>query len=168
MYRNFAEYQEYIRWVNRRKIEIDKHHILPVSCYGPNIAENMADTLRNDHKAVHEKLDSAWRYYNNAVRRQRMKENWHIVLTVDDIEGRAEIQRTYLDWVDWLPNYLQDMHEIKLWELVAIENDKLFRIIWDRMKVDLWDTMTNHWYYIDIQKEISKAIYSRLRTTVVK
>lgn len=164
MHKTFTEYQTYVWQLNRRKHDVDKHHILPISSYWPNIPENIADVLMADHKKIHQTLDVAYRYFSTIIRKQRSRENWHIVLTVDDIEGRADIQRAYLDWVHKLPNFLQQMHEIKLGELVIIENEKLSRLVHDKLSIELGSTLTNHSIYVEIQKELSKAIYKRLKS----
>ena len=163
MFKNFPDYENYVKSLDRRKHDVDAHHCLPISCYGQNVKENIASMLMVDHKKVHQQLDIAYRYFNNMIRKQRMLENWHIVLTTSDIEGRADIQRAYLSGVHKLVNYVQDMHEVKLWELTGLENEKLFRLTNDRYKIQLWDTLQNHQTYVDIQKEISKAIYSKIK-----
>ena len=164
MYRTYWEYQSYIWELNRRKYDVDKHHILPISSFWPNVSENIAEVLMADHKKIHQTLDLAYRYFATLTRKQKMIENGHIVLTVDDIEGRAEIQRAYLDWVHKLPNFLQEMHELKLGDLAMLENEKLYRLTNDKIAIELWDTLHNHWLYVDIQKELSKAIYKKLKS----
>ena len=167
MFKNFLDYKEHVSRLNRNKNDIDRHHILPVSSFWPNTPENIAEMMISDHRKVHQTLDTAYRYQATMVRKQRMRENGHIVLTQDDIDWRAEIQRTYLDWVSKLPNFLQDMHEVKLGELVLLEQGKLARLTNDILEVELWDTMENHQTYIEIQKEISKTIYDILKQSTI-
>jgi len=164
MFKKLSDYEKYIWTINPRKISVDKHHILPIQAYWPDTKENIQVVLQNHHKLIHENLDIAFRYFAQVIRKQRQRENWHIVLTESDIEGRADIQRSYLEWVDKLPMWwMIDMHEIKLWQLAELENEKLFRLTWDKMDIELWDTLTNHGHYVDIQKELSKEIYKRLK-----
>lgn len=165
-YRNYAEYQNYIEDLNRRKHDVDKHHVLPIGCYGPNIPENIAQVLMADHRKIHQTLDIASRYFTTLTRKQRMLENGHIVLTVDDIEWRAEIQRNYFDWVHKLPSFMQEMHEVTMENLAMAENNKLYRLTNDKMELEFGDTLKTHWLYVDIQKEISKAIYTRLKSNL--
>lgn len=137
--------------------------MIPISTYWPDIKENIALILKDDHKELHRELDIPMREFSRMTREQRKRENGHIVLTESDIEGRADMQRAYLEWLDKLPNFLQDMHEVKLWELVQFEAEKFKRLTGEAYPVELWEAMENHWTYIDIMKEASKYIYKKLR-----
>jgi len=139
------------------------HHVLPLSIHWPDVEENVALILKDDHRRLHNELDIPMRIFTKMTRNQRKRENWHLILTESDIEWRADIQRAYLEWVDRLPNFLQDMHEVKLWDLAQYEADKFNRLTGEDYKVELWDAMENHWTYIDIMKESSKYIYKKLR-----
>jgi len=97
------------------------------------------------------------------TRNQKKRENGHIVLTTDDIEGRAYMQNLYLEDVNKLPNFLQEMHDTKLWELAQFEAEKFKRLTGGEYPVELWEAMQNHWTYIDIMKESSKYIYKKIR-----
>lgn len=143
--------------------QLNMHHVIPISTYWPDIAENIAGLLKDDHIKLHQELDIPIRMFSRMTREQRKRENWHIVLTESDIEGRADIQRAYLEWIDKLPNFLQDMHEEKLWELAQYEAGKFKRLTWEEYPLELWAAMENHWNYIDIMKESSKYIYKKLR-----
>lgn len=168
MFKNYLDYAAHVSWLNKRKNDISNHHVIPVQAWWPNTPENIAEVLESDHKRIHQELDVAWRYFSERTRKQRLKENWHILLTAGDIEWRADIQRVYLEWVDKLPNFLQDLHEVKIWELATSENEKLFRLTWDRMEIILWGIMHNHQMYVDIQKETSRAIYLILKNNMLK
>lgn len=163
---SYLKYITRLEWLDRRKNDIDKHHIIPIGCYGPDIAENITLVTAADHKKIHETLDIARRYYSGLLRKQRLRENWHIILTESDIEWRANIQRVYLEWVDKLPSPFDEMHEIKIWELCESEANKLHRLTWDTYDYELWDVLHNHSIYVDIQKEISKDIYFRLKNDI--
>lgn len=163
MRKNLEEYRNFVSWVNKVKTAVDKHHVLPIVVYWPDIAENLENLLQTDHVSLHKQLDISGRYLSTLTREQRKRENGHIVLTESDIEGRADMQRAYLEWIDKLPNFLQDMHEVKLWELVQFEAEKFKRLTGEAYPVELWEAMENHWTYIDIMKEASKYIYKKLR-----
>lgn len=75
MYKTFTEYESYVSELSRKKHDVDKHHVLAISSFGPNIKENIVDLLTTDHKKVHQVLDVAYRYFATLIRRQRMKEN---------------------------------------------------------------------------------------------
>ncbi len=163
MRKNLEEYRNFVSWVNRVKTAVDRHHVLPIVVYWPDIAENLENLIQQDHVSLHKQLDISGRYLSTLTREQRKRENGHIVLTESDIDGRADMQRMYLEWIDKLPNFLQDMHEVKLWELAQYEAKKFKRLTGDDYPVELWEAMGNHWQYIDIMKESSKYIYKKLK-----
>jgi len=163
MRNNIKEYRDYVNWVSRVKTAVDKHHILPIVVYWPDIAENLENLVQQDHINLHKKLDITGRYLGNLTREQRKRENWHVVLTASDIEGRADMQRMYLEWLDKLPNFLQDMHDVKLWDLAQYEADKFKRLTGEEYPIILWEAMQNHWTYIEIMKEASRYIYKKLK-----
>jgi len=163
MRKNLEEYRSFVNWVNRVKTAVDRHHVLPIVVYWPDIAENLENLIQRDHINLHKKLDISGRYLGTLTREQRKRENGHIVLTESDIDGRADMQRMYLEWIDKLPNFLQDMHEVKLWELAQFEAEKFKRLTGEEYPVELWEAMQNHWTYIDIMKESSKYIYKKIR-----
>lgn len=163
MRKNLEEYRNFVCWVNKVKTAVDRHHVLPIVVYWPDIAENLENLIQQDHVALHKQLDISGRYLSTLTREQRKRENGHIVLTESDIEGRADMQRAYLEGIDKLPNFLQDMHEVKLWDLAQFEADKFKRLTGEEYPVQLWDAMENHWQYIDIMKEASKYIYKKLK-----
>lgn len=142
---------------------MNAHHVIPISTYWPDIEQNIAGLLKDDHAKLHQELDIPMRVFSKMTRDQRKRENGHIVLTESDIEGRADIQRAYLEWVEKLPNFLYDMHEVKLWDLAQFEAEKFKRLTGKDYQIELWDAMENHWTYIDIMKESSKYIYKKLR-----
>lgn len=164
MRKNLEEYRSFVNWVNRVKTAVDRHHVLPIVVYWPDIAENLENLIQSDHVALHKQLDISGRYLSNLTREQRKRENGHIVLTESDIEGRADMQRAYLEWIDKLPNFLQDMHEVKLWELVQFEAEKFERLTGDQYPLEIGEVLQNHQQYIDIQKEASKFIYKKLKS----
>lgn len=163
MRKTLWEYRSFLLWANRNKVAIDKHHVLPICVYWPDIAENLEDMHQEDHVKLHKQLDISGRYLWTLTRNQRKRENGHIVLTTDDIEGRAYMQQIYLEDVNKLPNFLQEMHELKLWELATYEANKFKRLTGSDYPLELWETLENHWQYIDIQKEASKYIYKKLK-----
>lgn len=164
MFKSLWEYRDYILWVNRNKVGIDKHHVLPIAIYWPDISENIEPMLQEDHKKLHQELDIARRYLSTLTRNQRKRENGHIVLTTSDIEWRADLQRKYLEDVDKLPNFLQELHDVKLWDLATFEAKKFERLTGDQYPLEIGEVFQNHQQYIDIQKEASKFIYKKLKS----
>lgn len=164
MFKTLQECRDYLLWVNRNKVAVDKHHVLPICTYGPDIAENLEQLRQEDHIRVHKALDISGRYMSTLTREQRKRENGHIVLTESDIQWRADIQWMYLEGVDKLPNFLQEMHDVKLWELAEYEAGKFKRLTGEEYPLQLWDVLSNHGQYVDIQKEMSKYIYKKLRS----
>lgn len=160
---SLKKYKDFLSWVDKSHNQIDRHHIIPVSAYWPDIAENLDDLLQSDHIKLHQELDVPSRHFSRMKRKQRIRENGHIVLTPDDIEWRADIQREYLSNVNNLPWYLQEMHDIKLGELAWFEAKKFKRLTWTDYPIELWEALENHWQYIDIQKEASRHICKKLK-----
>jgi hypothetical protein len=163
MWKWLQEYKDFVLWVNRVKTAVDRHHVLPIVVYWPDIAENLENLIQSDHVALHKQLDISGRYLTTLTREQRKRENGHIVLTESDIEWRADMQRMYLEGIEKLPHFLQELHDTKLWELAQYEAGKFKRLTGTEYPVELWEAMQNHWTYIDIMKEASKYIYKKLR-----
>ncbi len=163
MWKSYNDYASFLWWVNKNKTAIDKHHIIPLQTYWPDLKENIADVLQTDHKIIHNTLDISWRYFSTLIRKQRKKENWNIVLTENDIDGRREIQNLYFEDAHKLPIHLKEMHDVKTWELLEKEAFKFKRLTWEEYPIEIWETLDNILIYNDIQKEISKEIYKKLR-----
>lgn len=163
MFKTLGECRDYLAWVNRNKVAIDRHHVLPIQLYWPDIIENLEPLRQEDHVRLHKSLDISGRFMGTLTREQRKRENGHIVLTESDIQGRADMQWMYLEGVDKLPNFLQELHEVKLWELAEYEAGKFLRLTGEQYPLELGEALDNHWQYIDIQKEMSRFIYKKLR-----
>lgn len=124
---------------------------------------NLAKLLDYDHVHLHKNCDIPYRYRWPAIRRQRQRENWHIVITTDDINGRADLQRRYFEWLKYLPNHIQDMHEVKMSETLEVWNEKLKRLIWQTMDIDKNNFSEKFEIWVNIQKEISIEIYKIIK-----
>jgi hypothetical protein len=95
------------------------------------------------------------------LRSQRKRENWHIVLTESDIDWRWDMQWLFLEWSSKLPDSLQDLNREKLIELAISESSKL-TLIWGG-ELEITEDLSlkdAHELYIEIQKEISRRLYS--------
>lgn len=156
----FEEYRKSVLSSGKR---VEQHHVIPVSLFWPDIAENLEWLIQTDHQKLHSMMDMPMNLFSKLTRAQRKRENGHIVLTESDIEWRADIQRVYLENVDKLPWFMQDLHDIKLGELATSESMKFERLTQETYPLELWDALGNHQLYIDIQKEISKWIYQKLK-----
>lgn len=161
MIKTREDYQSYLSTQNTKRVE--KHHILPVSAYWPDVTENLATILQGDHLSLHRAMDVPPRLFNDAIRQQRKQMNWHIVLTEKDILGIASIQENYLWWLTNLPDRAIDMHDIKLWELATLEAGKLSEMVWATFQLDLWDALYNHQQYVEAQILQSRHILSLLQ-----
>ena len=155
------DYQSYLSTQQGQRIE--KHHILPISAYWPDVLQNLAWVLQDDHISIHRSMDISSRIFNEAVRQQRKQMNWHVVLTEPDILGIASIQKHYLWGIENLPDRAIDMHDIKLWELATLEVNKLSEMVWAAYQIDLWDALYNHQQYIEAQILQSRHILSLLQ-----
>lgn len=160
------DYKSYLSYINNCKYsKKELHHILSLQIFWPDIHENKAIVWDKEHVLIHQAQDIPYRYRWTMIRNQRIRENWHIVLTNSDLEWRRDIQWLYLEWSAKLPNALQDMNLIKLLQLTERENKKLMRMWVDPVNIDTSSLLKIHWSYIDIQKEISKRFYKLLTIT---
>lgn len=162
-YKTYAEYESALQRLNPNTVKLENHHVIPLQAFWEDQRYNIAKCLQRDHVDVHQKNDIPYRYRGPAIRKQRQRENGHIVLTTDDINGRADIQRRYLEWVKNLPVHLIDMHEVKLSETLEAWNGKLQRLIWETLEIDETNYLEKFESWIRIQKEISIEIYKIIK-----
>lgn len=156
---NNNEYQEWLE--TQENVSKAIHHVLALQVYGPDIKENLAPMRTIDHINLHKEQNIPYKYMWRLVRKQRKRENWHIILTEDDISGRWEMQGLFLEWNSNLPGAIQDLNKTKLLELWEYENNKLISYGWEPLEIeDNLDLLEIHSKYIEIQKEISRRLHS--------
>ncbi len=156
-------YETYRSFLVDKNVKTQLHHCLAIGMYWPDCNENKALVTPTDHiDHIHRQLDIFWKKYSTMKRKQSELENWHVVLTERDIEGRAEMQRLYNEWIKRLDFVFKDMYTIKYKELAERQNDKLERLTGDKITLDHTDYNTSFESYIESQKELAREIYQSL------
>ena len=158
---NYLDYQN--RLNTQKQITKEVHHVLSLQIFWPDIQENKVQLYQWDHVEIHKMQDIPYRYRSQMIRKQRMRENGHMVITENDLKGRHEIQWLYLEWSSKLPKAIQDINNYKLWQLLKYENKVNAQIDIPKIESQNKDLLSIHQDYIQAQIERSNYIYKLLK-----
>jgi len=159
MFKSFNDYTKYL-WFKQNKYKPkEDHHVMPIALGWWDYLENIATVLKEDHKKIHDTMDIPFRQFNQMVRKQRMRENWKVLLEPSDWEWRSDMQELYLEWYDKLKYWwMKDMHDRKIWAQAINAVNEYNKFTWDNYIPEIWNALDSHWLYITAKKELSKEM----------
>ena len=150
-------------------MNIERHHVEPVSLNGLNLDCNILPLKRWTHKELHQTLDIDRKTYSKTVRKMRELYNHKLIQSPDELERRADIQRLFFDNIGDLPDWLVQKHVLKMMEMYDFHNEQYKDISWyyfDKPKrlanrVDQFFEL--HTLKTEIRKEIAQTFIDTVR-----
>lgn len=88
------------------RLHKEEHHVIPLSCNGPNWKENCVVLTQNEHKQVHEVLDIPY----GIIRRFRKRTNHLAYIDIYYVQELIKLQELYFARMPHLSTVLQKKH----------------------------------------------------------
>jgi len=147
----------------------ESHHIEPVSLWGIDVKENILTLKQQQHRELHQTLDIDRKKFSQYARKKRIKYNHKLLVTPDEIEHDADIQRKFFANLSKLPSRLIQKHVLKMMELLGYHTKQYKNITWDDLdkpirkvnKVDQFNELHNK--KIESQKELARLFVATVK-----
>lgn len=122
------------------------HHLDPVSTFWEHIEPNLVSLEKDKHKEIHDILNIPMRVYSKLHRRERIANNWKIIIDPDWLRYRYDLKREYHNNIGRLDEETKNLHI-----------DRFNKINWlyvNRLSLILNQPIENE-QFDDIQESIS-------------
>lgn len=144
--------------------DMEKHHVVPISCGWENWTYNMILLNHNTHTMLHQTLDIQPHIFWKKIRNIRELFNHKTIVTPEQYEAIWELQHLFFENVSKLPPQLVRKNLNALKERFDTYSSSYKKITWD--EYDMYDDVDNEDEQvknvlnktIDCQKEISKEL----------